>query len=282
MLLGLDDVTVVLPGNRTALDGVSLSVMPGQRVAIVGDSGSGKSTLLRVLKGLLKPTLGRVAGSMAQTPQVQWVSQEVAAALDPRLTIEESLLEPLVAQHRADDSAGKIEKALTLMGLPLEFRKRHPRSLSSGQKQRVAIARAMILEPEVLLLDEPTSYLDAQTSSQLIEVLKTVSKSLVLVTHDLTVAERVADFVSVLYAGRIVEAGMAPQVLKHPRHPYTMALVRAFGPEHVDIQGEPPSLIVRPDGCLFKPRCSESKERCAREVPKLLGAEHSVACWERP
>ena len=233
-------------GIFTALQGLTLSLHAGQTLAIVGESGSGKSTALRIALGLETPSTGHVEYSGVDVSGYSWrqfrplrrriqlVQQNPFAALDPRFTVYDSIVEPLVAFGLLKGPAleHKAVELIRRVGLPEQFLDRLPHELSGGQRQRVAIARALALAPEVLLLDEPVSALDVSVQAQILALLDDLQRELkvayVLVSHDLAVVASMADQVLVLRHGQVVEQGPAAQVLGHPGHPYTQALVAAI------------------------------------------------------
>ncbi len=229
-----------------AVDQVSLTAQRGRTLAIVGESGSGKTTLLRVALGLERPTSGRVVLDGQDLTDLTWrqlrplrqrfqlVQQNPFAALDPKFTVAESIVEPLVSQHRGNRAA-RLRRAQELMdqvALPVAFLNRLPAELSGGQRQRVAIARALAVEPELLFLDEPVSALDVSVQSQVLDLLGDLQDRLglsyVFVSHDLAVVAQIAHQVAVLQRGRVVEQGSAVEILTNPRHAYTAELLSAI------------------------------------------------------
>lgn len=226
-----------------ALDGVSLAVKAGDRMAIVGESGSGKSTLARLLVALDRPTAGEVRfqgqaitalNRAALEPlrrAVQVIFQDPAGSLDPRMTIGQSIAEPLLALKVNGDRAARVDELLAAVGLPSSAVKRYPHQLSGGQRQRVAIARALAPHPRVLVADEPVSALDVSVRAQVLNLLDDLVErfglTLVFISHDLAVVRHLCTSVAVLYRGRVVERGPADQVYDAPDHPYTRALLQA-------------------------------------------------------
>lgn len=280
-VLSVAEVVVQGPTGAPWVDGVSLSLTAGERVALIGESGCGKSTVLRVFAGLQAVTQGTLGGSAAHSTRVQWVPQETGTAFDPRLTLYESLMEPLLIHGLAAEAQQRIERATQAVGVPLELVQRWPRETSGGQRQRLALARALVLEPEVLLIDEPTSQLDVLAREQMCRLLQSLpgAMALVVVTHDLTLARALSSRLCVMYAGSVVEQGDTREVLDRPQHPYTRALVDADRPPHPSLAGEPPGPAKRPGGCAFAPRCARVTDRCRTERPSLSAAPHAVACW---
>jgi oligopeptide/dipeptide ABC transporter ATP-binding protein len=278
-----------------AVDGVSLEWRAGEVLGVVGESGSGKSTLARAILGLVPTAGGTVAldGAPAEVRalrrRVQMVFQDPYQTLNPRMRVRTIVQEPLVIAGTADE--GRVERALTDVGLPPErFADRYPHELSGGQRQRVAIAAALVLDPDGLICDEPVSMLDVSVQAQVLRVLMDLrasrSLALLFITHDLGLAWTLCDRIAVMYLGRIVEQGTAEQVIEHPRHPYTQALVAAVpspGRERGAklLAGEPPDAAHIPPGCRLHPRCPLRFEPCDSEDPPLFEAgegEHRAAC----
>ncbi len=230
----------------TAVDKVSLSLMPGETFGIVGESGSGKSTLLRMILRLVRPTNGNImfegkdiwqsSGSelLAVRRRMQAVFQDPASSFNPRQSIGTVLAAPLEVHNIGDtkNRMAKVAETLELVGLPPSYMTRHPHQLSGGQRQRVAIARAIILRPSLLLADEPTSALDVSVQAQILALLQTINRELglacVFVSHNLGVVRTIADRVAVMRRGEIVETGKTQTVFESPQHPYTQALLAAI------------------------------------------------------
>jgi oligopeptide/dipeptide ABC transporter ATP-binding protein len=303
-LLEVDDLGVSF-GSARAVDGASLRVVEGEVVALVGESGSGKTTLVRAVQGLQKPTRGevRIAGRPADREsrrQVQMVFQDPTGALNPRQTIYEVVAEGLRISRVGGDEAERVARALSRAGLrpPERFMPLYPHEVSGGQRQRVVIAGAMVMEPRLLLADEPVASLDASIRGEILSLLRRLvdeaGLSVLVVTHDLGLAWNIADRVAVMYLGRIVETGTAQQILTDPRHPYTRSLLSVV-PETRQMQqqilvGEIPDPSRIPSGCRFHPRCpllqsgtlsAETVARCVGEDPGpvALEAGSAVACW---
>jgi oligopeptide/dipeptide ABC transporter ATP-binding protein len=288
-----------------ALQDVHLQVRKGETVAVVGESGCGKTTLLRCIMGLTEPTAGTVSfaadsitglNRRAWQPyrrRIQMVFQKPFASLNRRRTVGEIVEMPL-AVHRIGDRATRarrVEETLDSVGLGAAFRNRYPHELSGGQQQRVAIARALVLEPEVIVADEPVSALDVSVQSKIINLLLDLQEqrglSYLVISHDLGVVERMADRILVMYLGRVVEEGPAHEVLHNPKHPYTRALVSSTPRIGVrasavaPLSGEIPSPLAPPPGCTFHPRCrSFIGEVCRAKVPGVtpLPNDVSVRC----
>ncbi|WJF90489.1 peptide ABC transporter ATP-binding protein [Paraburkholderia bonniea] len=291
-------------GAVKALNGVSFSLASGKTLAVVGESGCGKSTLARQLTMIETPTAGRllidgddVAGaSKAQIAalrrRVQMVFQNPFASLNPRKTVEQTLAEPLAIN--TDASASERSERIALMmrtvGLRPEHAKRYPHMFSGGQRQRVAIARAMILEPQIVVADEPVSALDVSIQAQILNLFMDLQEqfktSYVFISHNLSVVEHIADDVMVMYFGSVVELGERQTIFARPRHPYTRALMSAtpsiFEADRriqIRLQGELPSPLNPPSGCTFHQRCPYAVERCRSEEPHLRAVDgRQVAC----
>ncbi len=301
----------ILGGKETfvkAVDGVSLTLDRQEILALVGESGCGKSTLSLTLMGLEEPTQGSIyldgqnftdirGGKLKELSRhIQMIFQDPYESLNPLMTIGEIVAEPLEVHGVARDKKEReqrVLRALESAGLnpPEEFVHRYPHELSGGQRQRVVIAGAIVLEPRILLADEPVSMLDVSIRAEILNLLGSLSASrgisILYITHDLSTAAYFARRIAVMYLGRIVEIGSTEQVLNHPAHPYTQALISVIpvpNPrlrrEHTILRGDPPNAIHLPSGCRFHPRCPKATPRCAREDPALtvLSPQHQAAC----
>jgi dipeptide transport system ATP-binding protein len=284
-----------------AVQDASFSLYPGRTLAVVGESGCGKSTLARVVTLIEEPTAGELfingepagADTRAIRRTLQIVFQNPYGSLNPRHKVGYILEEPL--KLNTDLAAGaRREKALAtmeLVGLRLEQYNRYPHMFSGGQRQRIAIARALMLEPKVLVLDEPVSALDLSIQAQVLNLLAKLQAELGLaymfISHDLSVVRHIADEIMVMYLGRVVEAGDAKTVFADPQHPYTAALMSATPStdpkkrkERITLTGELPSPLDPPPGCAFHPRCAYAQADCKLTVPELaLRRGRDVACF---
>ena len=293
-----------------ALDGVSLRVMPGETLGLVGESGCGKSTLGRCLLRLTDVSSGRILfegeditdrGERALRrlrPRMQMVFQDSYASLNPRRRIADLLAEPMRV-HRAPDGAPyrrqqiahRLQELLALTGLPVRALERYPHEFSGGQRQRINIARALALSPRLIVADEPVSALDVSIQAQIINLFTDLRERLgltyVFIAHDLSVVRQIASRVAVMYLGAIVELGDTDTVLHAPAHPYTAALISAIPepatrdrPGRTILGGDLPSAIAPPPGCRFHTRCPIAQQRCRSEVPPLreLDGSRAAAC----
>jgi peptide/nickel transport system ATP-binding protein len=273
-----------------ALRDVDLDVKAGESIAIVGESGSGKSTLLRSVAGLMQIDRGSIA-LPAGKPQM--VFQDARASLTPWRTVGDILNDRLRDVPDKAERRRRVQDALAQVGLPAEVANAKAGQLSGGQCQRVAFARSVIVPPPVLLCDEPTSALDASLAGVVLNLLQRLRRefgmAVMFVTHDLAVARFIADRIVVLYLGEVVESGPADEVVNHPFHPYTKALLRSVpkaGEAPFRLPGEPASALAVPSGCAFHPRCSAREESCDRRKPELepvaVSITRKIACVKDP
>jgi len=293
-------------GHVAAVADVSFTVRPGETLALVGESGSGKTTTARLALRLLEPSAGRVRfrdeDLTAASPRrlralrrhVQIVFQDPAASLNPRLSVYETIADPLRVHRvpRADERR-RVGDLLELVGLRPEQASHGPHQLSGGERQRVGIARALALEPQLLVLDEPVSALDTPNRAAVVELLEGLQRELgvayLFIAHDLGIVRRVADRVAVMYLGRIVETAPAAALYDTPAHPYTQALLSATpvpdpprerARRRIILAGDPPHPGDPPSGCRFRTRCWKAQAECAATEPELVdrGRGHLVAC----
>ena len=272
-----------------ALDNVSLTIKEREIVGLVGESGCGKSTLGRIIAGILPQTKGQILYkgvdynklSKDESLKIQMVFQDPFASLNPRIRIkkiigEAPLLHKLVSKK---DINQHVEKIMLQSGLDKEFLHRFPHQFSGGQRQRIGIARALAVFPHLLVCDEPVSALDVSIQAQIINLFMKIRKemniSYLFISHDIGVIEHVSDRIIVMYLGRIVESGSTSDVINHPNHPYTQALLREapkiknYNQKFKPIEGEIPSPLNPPSGCHFHPRCPKAMDICKKIQPEL-------------
>ena len=287
-----------------ALDGASFSLRAGRTLAVVGESGCGKSTLARLVTQIEPPTDGQLLIDGADVTdadaslrkrlrqEVQIVFQDPFGSLNPRKKIGTILEEPLVINTRLGgaERRGRAADMMAKVGLRPEQIDRYPHMFSGGQRQRIAVARALMLQPRILIADEPVSALDVSIQAQVLNLLMDLQEEFQLaylfISHDLSVVRHIADEVMVMYLGRVVEQGPADAIFERPAHPYTQALLAstpAVDPgrrrRRITLKGEIPSPLDPPSGCAFHTRCSHATERCAGELPGLRPFDgREVAC----
>ena len=287
-----------------ALDGASFTLERGKTLAVVGESGCGKSTLARVITMIEPPTSGSfkiggidIAGASSEIlksmrPRVQIVFQNPYGSLNPRQKIGHALEEPLLVNTNASakERGEKAREMMAAVGLRPEHFDRYPHMFSGGQRQRIAIARALMLNPEILVLDEPVSALDVSIQAQVLNLLADLQKKFNLaylfISHDLTVVKHIADTAMVMYLGHVVEQGAATQLFTNPLHPYTKALLSATPradplalQNRMILKGELPSPLNPPSGCSFRTRCPIAVAKCSVIAPNLRLTQHrEVAC----
>ena len=290
-----------------AVDGISFSIGRGETLGLVGESGCGKSTLARLILKLIPPTEGQIFygdtdvtsySEKAMRPlrrQVQMIFQDPYASLNPRRTVRELLRAPLRSMDPDAYEEERIREMLDFVGLPQSFAEKYPHEMSGGQRQRVAIARAMIARPALVVCDEPVNALDVSVRGQILNLMKRFQReknvSYLLISHDLGTVRSLCHRVEVMYLGKIVEQGTRRDVLDHPVHPYTQALlsaepvpeIRVRG-ERVLLRGEVASAIEPPVGCAFHTRCVYATEGCSKgehtltAVHRADGSTHASAC----
>lgn len=310
-LLRVEDLVVEYPVARKvvahAVSGISFDVREGETLGIVGESGCGKSTTARAVLQLPRPTRGSVwfeGTDLAQLPErklrplrqrLQLIQQDPIAALNPRRRVRDIVAEGLQiwGSERASDEL--IAEMLDAVGLDLEaVGDRRPGEFSGGQCQRISIARALILDPKVVICDEPVSALDVSVQAQILNLLEDLKQrygiTLLFVSHDLSVIKLVSDRVMVLYLGKVCEIGPTTSLYARPIHPYTETLLASLpvpdpdaAQSPVPSRGDLPSVLDPPSGCRFRTRCPWATERCAAEEPQLreVGPDHFVACHHR-
>jgi peptide/nickel transport system ATP-binding protein len=315
VILSVEDLSVHFPVGGgllgrgwqllRAVEGVNLTLKRGECLGLVGESGSGKSTVALSILGLQAPTRGRIVldgqvvtgrqsgDRKAMARVVQMVFQDPYASLNPRQTVRRTLEDPLrlhgvTAKSEID---GRVAEMLRQVGLRPEQADRYPHEFSGGQRQRIGIARALILNPRIVICDEPVSALDVSIRAQIINLLlelkETLGLSYIMISHDLGVVEHMSDRVAVMYLGRIVEQGHWRDIFERPAHPYTQTLIAAI-PDPLrraplaTTGGELPNPLNPPDGCAFGPRCRHARDVCRRAPGPSLETRadgHAVRCW---
>ncbi|TBR42014.1 oligopeptide ABC transporter ATP-binding protein OppF [Marinomonas agarivorans] len=296
------------PPTLKAVDGVSLTLYEGETLGIVGESGCGKSTLARALLRLLPITDGNIIwlgqdlvtlGKQAmrrKRQELQMIFQDPLASLNPRMTIGEIIAEPLRTfkpELSRDEVTAKVRHMMEKVGLLPNVINRYPHEFSGGQCQRIGIARALIIEPKLVICDEPVSALDVSIQAQVVNLLKELQAemglSLIFIAHDLSVVKHISDRVLVMYLGNAVELADKQALYSNPQHPYTKALLSAVpipDPQQEKnktinlLVGDLPSPINPPSGCVFRTRCPETKDSCSQCKPELvsINKQHQVAC----
>jgi peptide/nickel transport system ATP-binding protein len=284
-------------GAVHAVDGVSLDVMPGETLGIVGETGSGKTTTARLISRLIEPTSGSIRFEgrdiaalgrrdlKALRRNVQMVFQDPYSSLNPRKPVGSIVAEPF-AVHGLHTGKGErrraVQELMEQVGLNPEHYNRYPHEFSGGQRQRIGVARALALRPKLILADEPVSALDVSIQAQILNLLRDLQRelgiTLVLIAHDLSVVRHMCDRIAVMYLGKIVELAGADALFAHPRHPYTGGLLSAVPVPDPDLaarrtrqvpHGDAPSPTDPPQACRFHPRCPKCQELCTREEPLL-------------
>lgn len=296
------------PRKLKAVDGVSFDLYEGETLGIVGESGCGKSTLARAVIRMLPIESGEVvwlgndiaplsAKQMrGHRKDIQMIFQDPLASLNPRMTIGQIIAEPLKTHYPEtpkEEIKERVKEMMKTVGLLPNQINRYPHEFSGGQCQRIGIARALILKPKMIICDEPVSALDVSIQAQVINLLMDLQKrmglSLIFIAHDLSVVKHISTRIMVLYLGRVMEVADAAELYGQPRHPYTQALISAVpipdpeierNKDVILIEGDLPSPINPPSGCVFRTRCPKATAKCAEEVPELVNPKgtHHVAC----
>ena len=289
-----------------AVSGISFDVAEGETLGLVGESGCGKSTCGRAIMALPLPTAGSVkfegkdltqlasAELRALRPQLQIIVQDPISSLNPLRRVADIIAEPLVIWHEAGNHVERQARVAAMMdnvGLDPDSGSNRPHEFSGGQCQRISIARALMLEPRLLICDEPVSALDVSVQAQILNLLTDMKRryglTMIFVAHDLAVVKYVSDRVAVMYLGKLCEIGGTESVYNHPAHPYTAALLASVpepdpsaGLYEATLNGELPSPIDPPSGCRFRTRCPKTTRICAEEEPlmRAVGEDHFVAC----
>ncbi len=289
-----------------AVNDISLTIMPGETLCLVGESGCGKSTLGRCILQLIKPTSGQVLYNgqdlcgfkeHAMRPyrkDLQIIFQDPYASLNPRMTVRELIGAPLDTFHLAasqEDKETRIKEICKVVGISEEALDKYPHEFSGGQRQRIVISRALIVNPKFVVCDEPVSALDVSIRSQVLNLMKDIQNqygfSYLFISHDLSVVNYIGDRIAVMYLGQLVELADKKELFQNPVHPYTQALLSAipvadvtYKRERKYLEGEVPSPLNPPSGCRFRTRCPYAEERCAREAPDFaeIGTNHFAAC----
>jgi len=292
-----------------AVDDVSFAIPAGQTFGLVGESGCGKTTAGKCLVGIDKPTAGTVeidgtditalegAALRGFRRNMQMVFQDPTSSLNPRKTVKSIITEPMAVHGvgTTEERRDRVAELLEIVGLPQEYMDAYPTALSGGQKQRVGIARAVALNPDFVVLDEPTSALDVSVQARIVDLFDDLQAEFDLtylfISHDLSLVKNVADWIGVMYLGRIVEVGPAETVFRNPQHPYTRALLSAIPtisaadeavkPPALTAEGEIPDPRAKPSGCEYRTRCPKAFTECAEAKPTLydVGDAHRARCF---
>jgi peptide/nickel transport system ATP-binding protein len=310
-LLRIEDLVVEFPVGKTglkvnAVTGISLDVMEGETLGLVGESGCGKSTTGRAIMQLPRPTSGSIfldgddLTKMGNEeirklrPRMQMIFQDPISSLNPRRKVVDIVAEPLKIWKRGteEEQTARVRHVLETVGIdPDQAGNRKPHEFSGGQCQRICIARAVVMDPKVIICDEPVSALDVSVQAQILNLLEDMKKqyglTLIFIAHDLAVVKNVSDRVVVMYLGKVCEVGPPDALYAEPRHHYTKALIDSI-PEpdptqeldETTLEGELPSPVMPPSGCRFRTRCPAAQEKCAADEPQLaeVGEGHFVAC----
>ncbi|MBP55818.1 MAG: ABC transporter ATP-binding protein [Marinobacter sp.] len=288
-----------------AINGVDLQVQKGEALCVVGESGCGKSTVARTVMGLLSPSAGEIHYDgqridhldgkevLPYRRKMQMIFQNPYASLNPRMTIQQTLEEP-IRFHQPDATESqirdKVQDVMESVGIDPDWGSRFGHEFSGGQRQRIAIARALAVDPEFIVADEPISALDVSIQAQVLNLMMEAQESrnltYLFITHDLAVVEHFGTRVAVMYLGRVCELADTRTLFSTPRHPYTQALLSAIPkleddrPNHIRLQGEVPTPVELPSGCVFHGRCPYADDRCRQQIPQLIATDGGaqVAC----
>ena len=291
-----------------AVDDVSFCIKPGETLGLVGESGCGKTTVGRSLLHLYDPTGGKVLfegeevtkkNIQRMRAKMQMVFQDPYSSLDPRMTAEDIIGEPIDVHHLCANRKERREKVISLMelvGLNSEHATRYAHEFSGGQRQRIGIARALAVDPKFIVCDEPVSALDVSIQAQVINMFEDLQNQLgvayLFIAHDLLVVQHISNRIAVMYLGHVVELADANELMSDPKHPYTQSLLSAVPipdpktarkKNRIVLEGDVPSPLKMPSGCPFRTRCRYATEQCAMERPELTdrGGGHMVACWNK-